>query len=286
MLATAAREGLSDDEELRPELRAAVNAYKRSLKDDDNDEILQRSTRALSACTDDRCAGGALDLEGFGRGFVRALPVFLETHWLARAKTAWVGVEAAHAAMAERGDTLTALHTRVAGDLGVRLPADTDRSIRIDVVSETPPVGREAFLPIALATRGRCFTSEQEQLRQGHPAPSEQREHVHHARILDCVLVHALLNADAVTPIRVALVQLLGNKQGERAWTLLVIHAVAATVTGWEPRHLSVYRRSATAVEPQMLEWLVQQWHGRPSGDPDDFPKRYAAQWRDTRAPR
>jgi hypothetical protein len=61
-----------------------------------------------------------------------------------------------------------------------------------------------------------------------------------------------------------------------------VIHAVARIVSVWEPRHRSVYRRSAASVEGATLEWLAHEWHGRPS-PAEPFVVRFASQWRASR---
>ncbi len=143
------------------------------------------------------------------------------------------------------------------------------------------PVGRHALVPVALAARGRCFTRP----RAADELPAER---VGRARILDCILIHALLaiRAPELTgAIHRGLVVALGPDDGERAWSLLVIHAAAAVVTGWEPRHRSVYRRSAEAVEAPMLEWLAREWRGGSGAEaPATFASRYAARWREAHA--
>jgi hypothetical protein len=256
------------DDEISPELEPAKRAYARSLQDDDGDVLLERTTRSLSTCTDDRCAIAALEPTGFGSAFARALPVFLAKHWLARATASWIGVEASHAIFAGRSGSTEAIFMRVASDLGVAWP---DHAVRVDIVSENPPVGRAALMPVALGARGSCFFISRSERRD---------ERVHDARILDCVMVHALRGAHQPSALRVAIVRALGVEEGERAWSVLVVHAVAATVTGWESKHLSAYRRSAMAVEGKILDWLVHEWHGRP--DPmDAFVDRYAKQWRE-----
>lgn len=273
-LAAAARMG----EELPAELEPARRAYVRSLQDDDEDVLLERTTRALSACSDDRCSSTAVASEGFGRSFDRALPAFTERAWLPRASAAWTAIEAAHAVLGATGPAAEALFTRAAADLGMRWP---DEAVPVDVVSDTPPVGRRALVPVALAARGRCFVRE----RRADELPAER---VSRARLLDCVLVHALLavrRAELGGALRGALVQELGEHDGERAWSLLVIHAAAAIVTGWEPRHRSPYRRSAEAVEAPMLEWLAKEWRGTSASEtPEAFASRYAARWREAHA--
>jgi hypothetical protein len=277
-LAGAARNG----DELAPELEPTRRAYARSLQDDDEDLLLARTTRALSRCSDDRCANAAVAAEGFGRSYERALPFFVAQAWLSRAGPAWIGIEASHAALGAIGPAGDALCARAASDLGVTWP---DHAVPVDVVSEAPPVGRAALVPVTLATRGRCFVPD----RSSGNRPDER---VDRARILDCVLVHALLAAQQegrlhAGPIHAALVRDLGEHDGERAWSLLVIHSVAAIMTGWEPKHRSVYRRSAEAVERSMLEWLAAEWRGlrrdTRSSEDDPFTARYVARWREPR---
>lgn len=237
-----------------PELEKARRAYVRSLADDDDDARLERTTRALSACSDDRCASAALRGEGFGRAFDRALPGFVAHAWLGRATEAWSAIEATRAAL---GPSAEAIFVRAANDLQVKWP---DQAVPVDIVSEAPPVGRTALIPVALGTRSRCFAR-------------GTREDMQDARILDCVLVQALL-ATRNGPLHETLVRELGEKEGERAWSLLAIHAVAALVTAWEPKHRSVYRRSAEVAEREALEWLAREW---PSAD---FASKYAEFWR------
>ncbi|MDF2696790.1 MAG: hypothetical protein K0S65_5173 [Labilithrix sp.] len=269
-LASAARTG----EELEGELEPARRTYARSLQDDDEDALLDRTTHALSSCANDRCSSAALAAEGFGHSYDRALPVFVARSWLSRASVAWTGIEASHAALGATGPAAEAIFARAASDLGMGWP---DSPVIVDVVSEAPPLGRAALLPAALATRGSCFMRARTAER-GDPQ-------LDHARVLDCVLVHALHAPRDEPPgagaLHAALVRELGSHDGERAWSLLVIHEVAAVVTGWEPKHRSVYRRSAEAVEPSMLEWLAKQWRGARSEPFDAFAPRYAARWRE-----
>jgi|GEM_PF-1588934 len=275
-LAAAARMS----EELPAELDPARRAYARSLQDDDEDLLLDRTTRALAACSDDRCSSTAVAPEGFGRAFDRALPAFVERAWMPRAAAAWTAIEAAHAVLGATGPAAEALFTRAASDLAVTWP---DEAVPVDVVSETPPVGRQALVPLALAARGRCFTRPRV---PGEP-PAER---VGRARLLDCVLVRALLAlraAEHTGPLHRELVGALGPHAGDRAWSLLVIHAASAVVSGWEPRHRSVYRRSAEAVEGPTLEWLTKEWRGGTTSEtPETFAARYAARWRETHGAR
>ncbi len=270
-LAAAARM----DEQAPPELEPARRAYVRSFADDDEDLLLDRTTRALSACSDDRCASTAVAPEGFGHAFDRALPGFVERAWLPRASVAWTAIEAAHAVLGATGPAAEALFARAASDLGVTWP---DSAVPVDIVSEAPPLGRRALVPVALSARGSGFA---------RPRDQAAAERVGRARLLDCILVHALLATrapDHTGPIHQKLAKALGPHDGERAWSLLVTHAVAAVITGWEPRHRSVYRRSAEAVEAPMLDWLAKEWRGASSSDPDAFAARYATKWRELRA--
>ncbi len=276
-LAAAARA----DEDVGPTLEPARRAYARALLDDDDDSILQQSTRALSVCSDDRCASAAVAPEGFGAAYQRALPAFVARAWLERATAAWVGLEATRAVLGELGPVAEAIFLRAASDLGAAWP---ERPITIAVVSETPSLGMIALAPVALATRGRCFA---------RPPPAARRpyERVDHARVLDCLLVHALFalrgeEAGHAGPLFEALTHELGARVGERAWSLAVIHAVAAVVTGWEPAHRSVYRSSAEAVERRMLEWLAKEWRGDSAEPLFAFASRYAARWREVHAAR
>lgn len=271
-LATAARTGAEVD----PALETARLAYARSLRDDDDDVLLERTARALSACADDRCSSTAVASEGFGHAYDRALPHFVARTWADRASAAWVGLEASRAVLGAIGPAADAIFTRAASDLGLTWP---DHPVPISVVSEAPPVGRAALAPVALSTRGRCFFRD----RATGRGPDEG---VDQARILDCLLVHALSavqgeDAALAGPLHDTLVRELGPHDGERAWSLLIIHSAATIVTGWEPKHRSVHRRSAEAVELSMLEWLAKEWRGARAEPLDAFAARYAARWRE-----
>ncbi len=277
-LAAAARLG----EEVPQELEPTRRAYARSLQDDDEDLLLERTTRALSACNDDRCSSTALAPEGFGRSFDHALPAFVERSWMPRASAAWSAIEAVHAVLGATGPAAEALFARTADDLGLTWP---ERAVTVHFVSDTPPVGRRALFPVALGARGSCF-------KRPRAADELPAERVGRARILDCVLAHALLavsDPEHDGGLHRDLVDALGPHDGERAWSLLVVHAVSAVVTGWEPRHRSVYRRSAEAVEAPMLEWLAKEWRTGATHDATDrrqtFAPRYAARWREAHAP-
>jgi hypothetical protein len=254
-----------DEGEVDPDLEPARRAYARSLAKDDQDELVDRTTRAMARCEDERCAIAAVAAEGFGSSFARALPTFEARGWIVRGKTASVGLEAAKSALGSV-DGAEALLLRAASDLGMTLP---ERALPVAVVSEAPPVGRDALAPAVLATRSRCFMQD--------GATRDRSLSRDHARMLDCIFVHALLATDERGTLHDALVRELGERTGKRAWSLLVIHAVAAVVTAWDPRHRSVYRRSAEAVEREMLEWLATQWRGKPT---NEFAAEYVARWR------
>jgi hypothetical protein len=252
-----------------PEIDVAVRAYRRSLEDDDADDTLAASSRALSACEEDPCARAAVAPYGFGRAYDRALPAFVERAWLSRAKVAFAGLQAGHAALGAPAEVLFA---RAADDLGAPWP---ERPVVVDVISEAPPLGPRALVPMALATRSRCFTPTG---RHARPDDSMQT-----ARIIDCVLVHALLGARQPTALRIALAAELGVREGERAFTLVVIHAVAALVGAWGPRHVSVYRASAHAVEAEALEWLRREWRNGRREPAPIFAARFADVYRASR---
>ena len=100
----------------------------------------------------------------------------------------------------------------------------------VDIVAESPPVGPKGLLTPLLAARGPCFVQD--------------------TRIVDCVIVRSLL----------------AKPEGfsERFFTVLVVHAVALTMTGLDPKHASVDRRAVAAAEPDMLDYVTRQWHGGP----------------------
>jgi hypothetical protein len=91
--------------------------------------------------------------------------------------------------------------------------------------------------------------------------------------MLDCVLVRAFLPLRARSKV--------GPMLDERAWQLLVIHVVAATISSWEAKHVSPAWRSAYAVEPKALLWLKEQWQARASTDEtiEAFVARWKAAW-------
>ena len=159
-----------------------------------------------------------------------------------------------------------ALVTALARDLAIEWPATPPS---VDFVAAAPEPGRDAPIRVLLGARGSCFT------RQRGDSHS-----VHAARIVDCVLGYATLRLDGRSALAVELDRELAargktNERG-RAWTALVVHAVAATVSTWEPRHASALRRSTAAVMPAVMEWLTREWPARLRGEaPSSFAKRY-----------
>lgn len=231
-LATAAR---GEHEE-----GASQTAYERVLERDEDDALLGATSRALAECIDLRCALEALDKHGLAAEFARALPTFTTNEWDDRAAIGWRAVERAHAAFGTRSEGVL---LTLAKDLAItwaRLPPP------VDVVSVAPPVGRTALVAPLLGARGPCFSRR-----------SGESDDVQNARVVDCVVLRALLAGDS--PHRASL--------GERFWTVLVVHAVAATVTALEPRHISVDRRAVGITEPAMLEVITRSWHGGPLSD-------------------
>jgi hypothetical protein len=224
------------------------------------------TTLALSACVDDACAlrkAGALPTAE-ASDFARALPIFLATDWSAHAETLFTGIAAAHAALVDdNGVGSDVLAERVASDLGLPWP---EAAVAVDLVSDFPR-GPQHIVPPFLAVRGRCFRDTRPRLRE--------------AAIVDCVLVHAVLGERQPSLLRAALVRELGVAAGERAWELVVVHAVAVVVTGWQREHVSVYRAEAMADDNAMLEWLGHEWRGMGKESPDGFAGRFAAAWRE-----
>jgi hypothetical protein len=259
-LAIAARTEAPVPEELGP----AVAATRRSLDRDDDDQLFRSAFAALAACSDDRCAAEAAAPHGFGHAYARSIVPFVGQSWERRASTAFAGIEIAHSVLAMPGTEV--LFSRVASEIGVTWP---DRPVVVDIVADAPPPGPAGLLPPALASHGLCFARERARLREP--------DRIGDARLLDCILVQAILALPAPPPLASALIEKLGPRAGERAFVLVVIHAVAATVKGWELRHTSVYRRAAGTVEGRALAWLAKEWHG--VSEPEAFASRLASAW-------
>jgi len=228
-------------------LDAAAEAYRNALAEDDRDELFARTLSSLSACATDRCAKTALASTAFSKPFGDTLATYVARDWTDRAATARAAIEIARAALGPESDAL--LH-RAARDLAIDLPAEP---IAVDVVVDAPSPKRDALVPVALAVHGACF------------AKSDGVERVQDARIIDCVLYRALRAQRTRSRLGIALERELGLEKGARAWDVVVIHAVAAIVTSWEPKHQSPLRRSANAVEPKLLAWLAEHWPEEPA---------------------
>ncbi len=173
-------------------------------------------------------------------------------------------VELARAALGPEVDPLV---RRLSHDLAIDWPR---APAAVNIVFDGPEAGREAPVRMLLAAHGSCFAG------SGHERPN-----VRNARILDCVLAYAAFRLDRASPLATALGKELEARghAGElaRAWTALVVHAVATAVTALEPGHTSPLRRSASASMPEAMEWLAHEWPSRTRGEPvADFAKRYA----------
>jgi hypothetical protein len=248
-----------------PEIDAAARDYRTALADDDRDELLGRTVFALEKCEDERCARAAVTGTRFATPYLAALPGFLARHWMDRAAAARAGIEIARASMGEEVEPLTA---KLATDLAIDWPLSRPL---VDVVADAPEAGREAPVRVRLGARGGCFAKSK-----------NESERMHDARVADCVLAYAALRLDGRSALAVALSRELSalskSSEMQRAWTALVVHAVATTLTGWEPKHASVLRRSASAVMPVVMDWLASEWPSRMRGEAaESFAKRYAA---------
>lgn len=146
--------------------------------------------------------------------------------WEKRSAVTWAGIERATAAFDERAE---AVLVTLARDLGL----DLGGSATVDFVAESPPAGRHALLTPFLAARGPCF--------------------VNNTRIVDCVVVRALLSVPRPSGF------------SERFFTILVAHAVAAVMTNLDPKHESVDRRAIAATEPEVLEYVTREWRAAQS---------------------
>lgn len=248
-LAAAAREGGGS----LPEPARA--AYARVLRDDDEETVLGRTTRALLRCESDACARAAVEPEGFGGAYARDLPRFAETEWPERSRVAWSGIEASAAALGPAGEALT---DRAASQLGLRWP---DRPVRVAIVGTAPSPARGALVPSMLEAGGSCFV-------RVSKSDGDRR-----ARLLDCILVQVLVAVPSEARDR--LERQLGARDGWRAYQILAAHVSALVVTAWHPSHTSVVRRSLAAVEARTVEWLAKEW--RPS-EPASL-ERYATFW-------
>ncbi len=246
-----------------PELDAAARGYVTALAGDSRDELLARTSHVLEACDDERCARAAVTGTTFAQPYLAALPGFLARHWTERAGAARDAMEEARAAMAPEVDALV---TIVARDLAVDWPVTPPV---VTFVAAAPEPGADAPIRVLLGARGSCFGRE-----------AKESDHMHDARIVDCVLGHALLRLEGRSALGIALERELAahgrTEERRRAWMALVAHAVATTVTAWEPRHASALRRSAAVVMPATMEWLAEEWPARLRGEaPASFARRY-----------
>ena len=248
-----------------PELEGPARAYREVLLDDERDEAVTRTARALEACDDQRCAEEAVKGTRFAKPYLEALPAFLARHWTRRAALSRIAIEGAHAALGE--GQVDPLITRLSRDLAIEWPVTP---AVVDVVGDAPSAGKNAPIRMLLATHGQCFAG-----------ATGETPSVHDARIIDCVLSYATLRLDTKSAVAVAVAAELRALHHEedfvRAWTALVVHAVATVVTGLEPKHTSPLRRSAVAAMPQVMEWLLHEWPARMRGESVTmFAKGYA----------
>jgi hypothetical protein len=261
-LAAAAR---SSAELPDPALDGAARAYREVLLDDVRDELVTRTARVLEACEDARCAETAVTGTRFAKPYLDALPGFLLRHWMGRATLARTAVEGALGALGP--EEVQPLVRRLAQDLAIDWPREP---VIVDVVGDAPAAGREAPIRMLLATHGSCFAG-----------AGDETKSVHDARIIDCVLAYAALRLDSRSTLATALAaELRALRRPDdfgRAWTALVVHAVAVTVSALEPKHTSPLRRSAAATMPEAMEWLAHEWPSRMRGERAvEFAKRYA----------
>jgi len=248
-----------------PALEGAARAYREVLLDDERDEAVTRTARVLEACDDQRCAEDTVKGTRFAKPYLEALPAFLARHWTRRAALSRTAVEGAHAALGD--GQVEPLVVRLSRDLAIDWPKSP---AVVNIVGDAPAPGRNAPIRMQLATHGQCFAG-----------ATGESTGVHDARIIDCVLSYTTLRLDERSAIGVALAAELRALHHEedfvRAWTALVVHAVATVVTGFEPKHTSPLRRSASAAMPQVMEWLLHEWPARMRGESVTmFAKGYA----------
>jgi hypothetical protein len=244
---------------------ASEGAYAKVLAEDDRDVLLGRTMRALEACESEACARTAVAGTPFTAPYLAALPEFLARDWAEHASAARAGIELARAAM---GPEVEPLVLALARDLALEWPAPPPV---VSLVSVAPEPGREAPVRVMLSARSQCFARS-----------SSETERMHDARVVDCVLAYAAFGLASRSALARALSRELSARgitdELERAWTALVIHAVAATLTQWEPKHASVLRRSAAAAMPEAMTWLAAEWPSRMRGGSiEDLAKAYAA---------
>lgn len=246
----------SPREEEDPEIDEAAKGYVAALASDAPDELLGRTTSALAACTDDDCARAALAGTPFAEAYAGTLPGFLAKQWAEHATQARSGLEVARAAMSAEVGPLV---KQIARDLAIDWPAAPPV---VDLVTEAPLPGAEAPVGVVLATRGGGCLSKHR----------DEAQRVRDARIVDCVLVRAVIGLRERSEI--------GRETSidRGKWAALVVHAVATATTAWEPAHESVLRGSAEKNMPEAMAWLAREWPSRLHGEAAAaFAKRYAA---------
>lgn len=249
-----------------PELDAAARGYASVLASGDRDEALTQSLRATEACDDETCARAAVAGSPFASAYLAALPRFLARHWQDRAEISRATMEVARASMGEQAEAMT---LRLAKDLAIDWPA---APLPVDVVVEAPEPGRDAPIGVLLAAQGSCFATRR-----------NESARLRDARVVDCVLAYSALRLEGRSSLAAALRRELSARGRAsdlaRAWTALVTHAVATVVSGLEPKHVSVPRRSVAAIMPGIMSWLAREWPKRMQGEPaEELAKRYAAE--------
>lgn len=212
------------------ELHAALAAhgdYASVVTDDPEDHLFRTTAAAVANCESATCATESLGR--YRETFERALPTF---EWK---EGAWRALAAAHAAFDERADGVL---VTVSKDLGIE-PGP------VDVVEESPPPGAKALLTPLLDSRSRCF--------------------VDNTRIIDCVIVRALLagkRRETDVPV------------SERFFTVVVVHAVALAMSALDAKHVSVDRRSVAIADPDTLAFVTREW--RSGASIPDLERRLA----------
>lgn len=192
---------------------AAAGDYAKVVTDDPEDHLFRSTAAAVANCESAPCASESLGR--YRETFEHALPTF------AWKEGAWRALAAAHAAFDERADGVL---VTVSKDLGIE-PGP------VDIVEESPPPGEKALLPPLLDARSRCF--------------------VDNTRIVDCVIVRALLNGkrrEGDAPV------------SERFFTVVVVHAVALAMSVLDPKHVSVDRRAVAIADPDLLAFVTREW--------------------------
>jgi hypothetical protein len=225
------------------------------------DDAFASTAIALGRCEIDRCALETVGGTRLEHPFAAALPPFVASSWQRRALAARAAADRVRAAMGAETEPIVA---RIASDLGVTWP---DSPVVVDLVTQAPSPRGDTLVAPLLRAESSCFA-----VRRG------ESERVRDARVLDCVLSYAVISLADRSLLWTAIAERTARARARRAWILVAIHAVAATLTAWEPRHASFMRQSASAVEPRVLSWLAGNWRSRASGeDVATFAARYVA---------